>query len=65
MNLNDWLFVPGVLMILIACNTDCMAAIIGFGIASFVLLFFSFKENRNPKRLKRLWLLAKKGHPQW
>ena len=28
-------------------------------------IFFSFEENRNPKRVKRLWLLVKKGHLPW
>lgn len=64
-DVNGWLASPGILLAMIACNVLDCRQIIGFMIASFILLFFSFQENRNPKRLKRLWMLAKKGRPQW
>ena len=63
-DVNGWLFVPGALLMILACSTEDCRFIIGFGIASLVLLFFSFDVNCNPKRIKRLWMLAKKGRLQ-
>lgn len=63
--INSWLLVLGALLAICAVSaTDCRF-IVGFGAVSVILMFFSFEVNRNPKRLKRLWMLAKKGHPQW
>jgi len=64
-NVSSWLLVPGVLLAICAGSaTDCRL-IVGLGAVSVVLMFFSFEVNRNPKRLKRLWMLAKKGRLQW
>lgn len=53
-DVNGWLFVPGALLMILACSTEDCRFIIGLGIAGGILLFFSFRENRNPYRLRRM-----------
>ena len=60
-DINGWLAGSGMLLMILACSTEDCGFIIGFSIAGLALLFFSLNENRNPERLKRLWLLAKRG----
>lgn len=60
--------VTGIVLSVMACSVSDNASnwwIVLLGGAAMVSLFFSFKENRNFKRIRRLQLLVKRGHLPW
>lgn len=60
-DMNGWLGGVGAILLILACSTQDNNLIIGLCAVGGIFVFFSFNENRNPERLKRLWMLAKRG----